>query len=54
MSKITQLLLEGLGVKNLSIEQLHGVKTLFQAKLDTELMEQIKATNPNLLKEPKK
>ena len=43
-----------IGVKNLSIEQLHGVKTLFQAKLDPELMEQIKATNPNLLKEPKK
>ena len=42
------------GVKNLSIEQLQGVKTLFQAKLDSELMEQVKAKNPNLLKEPKK
>ena len=43
-----------IGVKNLSIEQLQGAKTLFQAKLDPELMEQVKAINPNLLKEPQK
>ena len=40
--------------KNLSIEQLQGVKSLFQTKLDPEFMEQVKATNPNLLKEPQK
>jgi uncharacterized protein YjbI with pentapeptide repeats len=41
-----------MGVKNLTIEQLQGAKTLFQAKLDPKLMEQVKANNPNLLKEP--
>ena len=40
--------------KNLSIEQLQGAKTLFQAKLDPKLMELVKTTNPNLLKEPQK
>jgi len=43
-----------MGVKNLNIDQLQGVKTLYQAKLDPKLMEQVKANNPNLLKEPQK
>ena len=41
-----------MGVKNVTIEQLQGAKTLFQAKLDPILMERVKASNPSLLKEP--
>ncbi len=40
------------GVKNLSIEQLQGAKTLYQTKLEPELMKKVKTNNPNLLKEP--
>ena len=39
------------GVKNLTIEQLQGAKTLYQAKLDPELMEQVKKSCPFLLRE---
>ena len=42
------------GVKNLTIDQLQGTKTLYKAKLEPELMEQVKTSNPNLLKEPQK
>jgi uncharacterized protein YjbI with pentapeptide repeats len=42
------------GVKNLTIDQLQGAKTLYKAKLEAELMEQVKTSNPNLLKEPQK
>ncbi len=40
-------------VKNLTIEQLSKVKTLYQAKLDDELMQQVKEKYPHLLEEPK-
>lgn len=40
-----------LGAKNLSIEQIFEVKTLYMAKLDPPLMEQIKEQYPNLLRE---
>ena len=40
-------------VKNLTIEQLSKVKTLYKAKLDPELREQIEKDYPHLLKEPK-
>jgi uncharacterized protein YjbI with pentapeptide repeats len=41
------------GVKNLNIKQLSGAKTLYQAKLDLELMEKVKKNCPHLLEEPK-
>ena len=41
------------GVKNLTIEQLSEVKTLYKAKLDPELMEQVKKCCPHLLEKPK-
>ena len=40
-------------VKNLSINKLSTVKTLFKAKLDPELIEQVKDKYPHLLKKPK-
>ena len=40
-------------VKNLSINKLSKVKTLYKAKLDPELMEQVKDEYPHLLEEPK-
>ncbi len=39
--------------KNLTIEQLSKVKTLHGAKLDAELMEQVKDKYPHLLEKPK-
>jgi hypothetical protein len=42
-----------IGVKNVSIDQLSKVKTLYQAKLDTDLMEQVKRCYPHLLDKPK-
>jgi len=39
--------------KNLTIEQLSKVKTLYKVKLDPELMEQVKKCCPHLLEEPK-
>lgn len=40
-------------VKNLSINKLSLVKTLYEAELDPELMEQVKDKYPHLLEEPK-
>lgn len=40
-------------IKNLTIEQLSKVKTLYQAKLDPDLMEQVKKCCPHLLEKPK-
>jgi hypothetical protein len=40
------------GVCNLTIEQLSKVKTLYKAKLDPELMEQVKEKFPHLLERP--
>ena len=40
-------------VKNLSINELSEAKTLYKAKLDPELMEQVKDKYPHLLEEPK-
>ncbi len=37
----------------LTVEQLSNVKTLYRAKLDDELMEQVKEKYPHLLEEPK-
>jgi hypothetical protein len=37
--------------KNLTIAQILGAKTLYQAKLDPELMEQVKKSCPLLLRE---
>ena len=42
------------GAKNLTITQLSGAKTLYQAKLDPELMEKVKNSYPYLLRVPKK
>jgi len=39
-------------VRGLTIEQLFEVKTLCKAKLDPELMEQVKDEYPHLLEEP--
>jgi hypothetical protein len=39
--------------KDLTIQQLSKVKTLYKAELDPELMEQIKKNYPQLLEEPK-
>jgi len=36
-----------------SIEQLSKVKTLYEANLDSELMEQMKKKYPHLLENPK-
>jgi hypothetical protein len=41
------------GVYNLNIEQFSGVKTLYKAKLDSELMKQVNKKYPHLLEEPK-
>jgi hypothetical protein len=40
-------------VKNLSINKLSKVKTLYKAKLDPELIEQVKDKYPHLLKKSK-
>jgi hypothetical protein len=40
-------------VLGLNIEQLSTVETLYKAKLDPELMEQLKDEYPHLLKKPK-
>ena len=40
-------------VQNLSINQLPEVKTLYDAELNPELMEQVKNKYPHLLKKPK-
>ncbi len=42
------------GTKSLTIERLSKVKTLYQAKLDPELLEQVKKCCSHLLEEPKK
>ncbi len=42
------------GVSDLTIEQLSKVKTLYKAKLDPELMKQVKEKYHHLLEEPKK
>jgi hypothetical protein len=39
-------------VKNLSINKLSKVETLYKAELDPELMEQVKDKYPHLLEEP--
>ena len=39
-------------VLGLNIEQLSKVKTLYKAKLDPELMEQVRKKYPHLLEEP--
>lgn len=41
------------GAKNLNIKQLSGAKTLYQAKLDPELMKKVKKSYPHLLERPK-
>ena len=41
------------GTINLTIDQLTMVKTLYKAKLDDELMKQVKEKYPHLLEEPK-
>jgi len=40
-------------VKNLSINKLSKVETLYKAKLDPELKKQVKDKYPHLLKKPK-
>jgi len=40
------------GAINLTIEQLSKVKTLYKAKLDSALMEQVKEKYPHLLERP--
>lgn len=40
------------GARNLTIEQLSKVYTLYEAELDSELMEQIKKNYPHLLEKP--
>jgi uncharacterized protein YjbI with pentapeptide repeats len=42
-----------LGAKNLTIDQLSKVKTLYQTQLAPELMEQVKKCCPHLLEKPK-
>ena len=42
-----------INVRGLTIEQLSSVETLCKAKLDPELMEQVKDKYPHLLKKPK-
>jgi uncharacterized protein YjbI with pentapeptide repeats len=41
------------GAKNLKIEQLSKAKTLYKAKLDPELLEQVRKCCPHLLEKPK-
>jgi uncharacterized protein YjbI with pentapeptide repeats len=41
------------GAKNLTIDQLSKVKTLYKTKLDPDLLEQVKKCCPHLLEEPK-
>ena len=41
------------GVKNLTIEQVSKAKTLYQTKLDPDLMEQLRKCCPHLLENPK-
>jgi hypothetical protein len=41
------------GTKNLTIDQLSKVKTLYKAKLDKELEVQLKEKYPALFEEPK-
>jgi uncharacterized protein YjbI with pentapeptide repeats len=41
------------GVRYLTVEQLSKVKTLYEAKLDPDMMEQIKEKYPHLLEKPK-
>jgi uncharacterized protein YjbI with pentapeptide repeats len=41
------------GAKNLTIEQLSKVYTLYKAELDADLLEQVKKGYPHLLEEPK-
>jgi uncharacterized protein YjbI with pentapeptide repeats len=55
MADLTDSILEKAdltGAKNLTIEQLSKVKTLYGAKLDPELMEQVKKSCPHLLEKP--
>lgn len=55
-SNLQQANLEGadlLGIKNLTIEQLQSVKTLYKAILDRDLREQIEREQPHLLEKPK-
>jgi uncharacterized protein YjbI with pentapeptide repeats len=40
------------GVKRISIDQLSRVETLFEARLDRELKEQIAKEHPRLLEHP--
>jgi hypothetical protein len=40
-------------VKNLSVNELSKVETLYNAELDPELIEQVKDEYPHLLEEPK-
>ena len=42
-----------IGTLNLTIKQLSLVKTLYQAKLDPKLIEQVKNCCPHLLEKPK-
>jgi hypothetical protein len=42
------------GARNLTFEQLSRVKTLYEAELDSNLMEQLKRDHPRLLEEPPK
>ncbi len=42
------------GAKNLTYEQLCKAKTLYKAKLDSELLEKVKKECPELLEEPKR
>jgi BTB/POZ domain-containing protein KCTD9 len=41
------------GARGLTIEQLSNVETLYKAKLDSELMEQVREKYPHLLEEPR-
>ena len=41
------------GAKNLTIKQLSGAKTLYQAKLDPDLIKKVKKNCPYLLEKPK-
>jgi hypothetical protein len=40
------------GVRNLTLDQLSEVKSLYGARLDPELMEQVQEKYPHLLEEP--
>ncbi len=41
------------GARDLTVEQLAAVKTLYKSKLDPELADQMQATCPWLFEEPK-